>query len=39
MDKVCLTGKEFRELVGGVIRTVDREGREKLEIKNKQNFK
>jgi magnesium-transporting ATPase (P-type) len=35
MDKVCLTGKEFRELVGGVVRTITKEGVEKLEIKNK----
>lgn len=39
MDKVCMTGKEFRELIGGVNRNIDKEGREKWEIRNKQNFK
>lgn len=35
MDKVCMLGKDFREQIGGVIRTVDKEGKEKWEIKNK----
>jgi Ca2+ transporting ATPase len=39
MDKVCMIGKDFRELIGGVNKIIDKEGKEKFEIKNKQNFK
>jgi len=35
MDKACMLGKRFRELVGPVIKTVDKNGTEKLEIQNK----
>ena len=38
-DKVCLTGKEFKELIGGVKRTIDKEGKQKYEIINKTNFR
>lgn len=38
-DKACMTGKKFRELVGGVKKVIDKDGVEKLEIINKQNFK
>lgn len=34
-----MTGKDFRELVGGVRKVVDKEGHEKWEITNKTNFK
>lgn len=36
---VCMTGNEFRNLVGGVRRNVDRAGHEKVEVINKQNFR
>jgi magnesium-transporting ATPase (P-type) len=38
-DKVCMSGKQFRELVGGVKKVIDKNGSEKLEITNKHNFK
>jgi Ca2+ transporting ATPase len=38
-DKVCMEGKEFRELVGGVRKVPDHLGNEKWEVINKQNFK
>ena len=39
-DKVCMTGKEFRDLIGGVKKTIVNEGMPpKYEIINKSNFK
>ena len=38
-DKSCMIGKRFRELVGSVKKVVDKNGVERLEISNKQNFK
>lgn len=39
IDKVCMEGKEFRELVGGTRKVPDNTGEEKWEIVNKQNFR
>lgn len=39
IDKVCMNGKEFRELVGGVRKSIDKQGNEKWEVANKSNFK
>jgi magnesium-transporting ATPase (P-type) len=35
IDKVCMEGKEFRELVGGTRKVPDNTGEEKWEIVNK----
>ena len=35
----CMNGREFREMVGGVKKTTDREGNDKWEVMNKANFK
>jgi P-type Ca2+ transporter type 2B len=39
IDKVCMLGKDFRELVGGVRKALDKQGNEKWEVANKANFK
>lgn len=39
IDKVCMEGKDFRELVGGVRKVMDNNGNEKWEIVQKQNFR
>lgn len=39
VDKVCMLGKDFREQVGGVKKTVTKDGVEKWELENKPNFK
>lgn len=31
----CMLGKEFMERIGGVIKNVDKDGKEKYEIQNK----
>jgi len=34
VDKVCMLGKDFRDLVGGVKKVFDKDGCEKLGVQN-----
>ncbi len=34
-ESICMTGERFRELAGGVIRSVGPNGEEKLEVQHK----
>lgn len=38
-DKVCMTGDQFRDLVGGTRKVRDKDGNEKWEVVNMRNFK